>query len=228
MELLKGIIYYTDNLIEEPILSAVRQRISDSGLPIVSTSLKPIDFGRNIVVEGERGYVTMVRQIYTALENLETRYVFFCEHDVLYPQSHFDFTPSKDGVFYYNDNVWRWYYGTDKAITYDRLISLSSLCCNRQLALKNYELRTKMIEKYPSEFDSREPSLARKWGYEPGTKKKKRGGLTDEDFETWKSKDPIIDIRHPKTFSPPKMSLESFKHPPTGWKEMSVKEMIEL
>ena len=74
-------------------------------------------------------------------------------------------------------------------------------------------------------FDSREPRLARIWGYEPGTKKKKRGGLTNDDFGTWKSKVPVIDIRHKGTFSPPKVSLESFNHEPKDWQEININKI---
>ena len=69
----------------------------------------------------------MVKQILTALENSTTDYVFFTEHDVLYPKCHFDFTPPRDDIFYYNANVWRWFYPEDTAITHDRMLPLSSL-----------------------------------------------------------------------------------------------------
>lgn len=73
----KGIIYYTDNRLDEEMNKKVRGQIFKSGLPVVSCSLKPIDFGKNIVLDLERGPVTMVRQILTALESSEAEYVFF-------------------------------------------------------------------------------------------------------------------------------------------------------
>ena len=219
----KGIIFYTDSLIREPIKSVVEKHIWDSGLHVTSVSRQlPLNFGDNTVVEGERGYPTYVKQILTALEYAKEDYVFFCEQDCLYPKSHFDFTPPRDDIFYYNDNVWRWKFESPTAVTYDRLICLSGLCCNRKLALDNYRLRMELVEKNKHRFNTREPELARIWGYEPGTKKKKRGGITDEDYETWKSDLPIIDIRHKGTFSPPKVTLDGFTHPPTGWQEILV------
>ena len=209
----------------EPINSTVQSILRDVGLPLVSCSLKPIEFGNpNIVLSGAtRGYSTMIRQIRTALEFSGAEYVFFCEHDVLYPESHFDFTPPRDDVFYYNSNVWRWEFNTDHAVRYDRMLPLSCLCVNRDFALEHYLLREKAIHDAGEDaFNSREPLLARKWGYEPGTKKKKRGGLTDDDFKTWASKEPVIDIRHTNTFSPPKTTLESFKHAPVNWEEIPV------
>jgi hypothetical protein len=224
----KGIIFYTDNLIEEPILSLVRKHILNSGLPIISSSLKPIDFGRNFVVNKPRGYATMVEQIMTALENLDTDIVFFCEHDVLYPKCHFDFTPPKKEIYYYNQSIWRWDYPHDKLITYKGLGSLSGMCAYRETALNHYRGRhKKIIENGWDKLTSKEPSYGRKWGYEPGTKKRKRGGYSNEDFDVWFSEIPIIDIRHEGTYTRTKVTLDSFKHPPdpSTWKETTLDQI---
>lgn len=220
----KGIIYYTDNSLPEPIFTLVQNQILKSNLPIVSVSHSPINFGINSVLSLPPNIVTMVKQIIRALELSDSDYVFFCEHDVLYPISHFDFTPSKDNIYYYNANVLRWKYPEDYLITYDRLISLSGLCVNRQFALTHYKKRLAKIEEMNWDKDTRkhEPGWARKWGYEPGTKKMRRGGFSDDDFETWSSKTPMIDIRHGKNFSPPKVTLAGFKHPPTNWKQTTI------
>jgi len=221
----KSIIFYSDNKIGEPIKSVVENLILESDLPIVSTSLKPLDFGTNIVVDGKRGYPTYVKQIRTALENSTSDFVFFCEHDVLYPKSHFDFTPPTNDIFYYNRNVWKWKFGSETAVTYDRMLPLSCMCANRELALEHYIMREKAVLERIDEFNSKEPSLARRWGYEPGTKKKRRGGLTDDDFDTWVSEHPVIDIRHEGTFSPDKCTLESFKHLPINWGEIPIEDI---
>jgi len=223
---MKGIIYYTENRIREPIFSTVQKYILESSLPIVSVSLKPTDFGKNIVVEGQRSYPTMVKQIVTALENSTTEYVFFCEDDVLYPKSHFDFNPTRDDIFYYNKNVWRWYFNSNEAIRYERMLPLSCICANRNLILDHYKMRERKIKEWGlDKMRSREPRWARLWGYEPGTKKKKRGGLTNDDFETWSSEEPVIDIRHPKTFSRPKIKLEEFKHQPKNWEKININKI---
>lgn len=216
----KGIIYYTDNRLSEPIFSVVQKQLLASGLAITSVSLAPINFGKNFVLYASPGYPTMVRQITKALQESEADYVFFCEHDVLYPTSHFQFTPPKDTVFYYNTHIWRWDYPKNRAITYDRLICLSSLSVNRKFALKHYQTRLNTIEEVDWNHDKQpEPRLARLWGYEPGTKKRRRGGLTDDDFDTWTSREPIIDIRHGKTFSLSKVTFGAFRHLPNNWRE---------
>lgn len=217
---MKSIIYYTDNRLDEEILLKVQASILKSGLPIVSCSLKPIDFGKNIVVDLQPSPTTMVKQILTALEACGGEYIFFCEHDVLYHLSHFDFTPPLKETFYYNTNVWRWDYRGNKIITYDHLRSLSGLCVSRKKALEHYQKRLATIIK--NGFDKlpgKNPAWARKMGYEPG---KKTGELIDE----WKSEYPNIDIRHNKTLTPIKMTLESFVHKPTGWKESTIDQII--
>lgn len=222
----KGIIYYTDCLLEEPIYSTVQGFLLKSELPITSASLKPINFGDNEVIEGERGYPTMVKQIISCLERSMADYVFFCEHDVLYPVSHFDFDPYENNIFYYNRNVWRWRYGSNKAVKYHRMIPLSCLCVNREFALAHYKDRLKRIlELNLDSIKGKEPEWVRKMGYEPGTKKKRRGGFSDDDFDTWKSKSSIVDIRHGGTFSSPKDTLEQFKHKPQWWIEKPVEQI---
>jgi len=223
----KGIIFYTDSRIKEPVKSVVMDLIKKAELPIVSCSLSPLDFGKNVVLENEiRSYPTMVRQILMALENLDTKYVFFNEHDVLYDVSNYDFIPPKDDVFYYNINAWRWWIVGGWAITYDELHSLSGMCCNREFALEHYRMRMKKIEEWGlDKLRSREPRQGQKWGYEPGSKPKRRGGFSDDVMETWKSEKPIVDIRHTRTFSAPKICLEDFKHKPTNWKQISYKDI---
>ena len=224
--MVQGIIYYTDNRIEEPIKSLARKYILGAGLPIVSASLKPIDFGDNVVIEGKRSYPTMVKQIISCLERSVAEYVFFCEHDILYSKSHFDFMPLKDDVFYYNENTWRWQLGSDTAIRHDRMLSLSSLCVNRELALDHHRKRLERIkEKGWDKITKGEPRWARIMGYEPGTKKKKRGGFSNDDFSTWSSGVPVIDIRHKGTFSKSKTKLSEFTHPPKWWEEIPIEEI---
>ena len=223
-----GIIYYSDNRLDGThILSECQKTILASGLPIVSVTLRPMDFGKNIALEGLiRSYPTYVTQILTALENQKTKYVFFCEHDVLYHPSHFDFTPERDDVYYYNVNNFRWWIGNETAISYDGLTSLSGLCCNRELAIKHYQLRVKLIEDEGlDKFRSREPRMARIFVYEPGTKKKRKGGVSDEEHIKRRSELPNIDLRHPKTFSAPKTTLDSFKHKPENWREIPINEI---
>lgn len=219
----KGIIYYTDNRLGEPVFSVCQKHILEAGLPIVSVSLKPINFGQNIVIEGEPGYISMINQIVTALEKSSADVVYFCEHDILYHKSHFEFQPPEDDVYYYNLNNYRWAYPGNKIISYDGLTSLSQLCANRELALKHFKARQeKMKEIGLEKFLQKDPHTARVWGYEPGRKKKRNGAFLEEKSDYFSSLYPNIDIRHPGSFTIPKVKLIDFIHPPSGWVETTI------
>jgi len=224
----KSIIYYTDNRLAEPLYSIVQKQIFKANLPIYSASLKPIGFGYNVIIHDDPCYPTMVEQIIAALEASDTQYVFFTEHDVLYDPSHFDFIPPRDDIFYYNINIWRWWLGSKKVIQHDRMMSLSSLCVNREFVLDHYRRRQRIIEQKGWDQKTKgEPSWARAIGYEPGTKKRKRGGFSDDDFDTWKSAYPNVDVRHEGTYSRPKVALSEFKHPPKWWREKNARALTK-
>jgi hypothetical protein len=226
----RSIIYYTDNQIGEPMMSICQKYIAASNLPITSCSLQPINFGRNIVLkDGARSYPTMVKQIITALENSVSDYVFFCEHDVLYHPSHFDFTPPSDNIYYYNINHWRWDFPNNRAIQYDGMISLSQLCVDRKLALNHFKLREYKIKEMGLDDDEAElledPQWSINWGYEPGIKKIREEDFDDNLFAIRESKYPNIDIRHKGTFTKSKTTLDCFSNQPAGWKEIKIPEI---
>lgn len=224
-----GCIYYSDLRPKKFILDKCQKVLKENcPYPIVSVSLhEPIDLGKNIcITDRERSYPTMVYQIVTALEALDTDYVFFLEHDVMYSREHFNFTPPTEDIYYYNVNNYRWYIKEDFAITYGGLHSLSQLCCNRKLALAHFKARLKWIEETGMDKErSREPRWGRKFGYEPGTKEKRKGGFSDEKFKVWKSELPNIDLRHRHCFSAPKTHKEDFKHIPKDFKEVKLEEI---
>jgi ribosomal protein L40E len=97
-----GCVYYSDCLPDHAVLEPVRQSIANSGLPIVAVTLKPIDWpeARSIVLDLERGYLAMFKQILAGLEALDTEVAFLVEHDVLYHPSHFAFRPDRADVYY--------------------------------------------------------------------------------------------------------------------------------
>lgn len=206
----KGCIYYS-NGIDEPVKSMALSSIGASGLPV-----------KYSVHYGKGSYPQMIRQIIACLKASSPDMIFFTEHDVIYNPTHFEFTPERDDIFYYNSNVWKWDYPHDRYVTHDRLISLSGMCCYRKLALEHFKKRLAKIQELGVDKPHRgEPKWLRIMGYEPGTKQPHRGGYWTDEFETWRSKKPLIDIRHDKTFSPRKVTLDKFKHQPAGWKEQS-------
>ena len=226
--LTKGAIYYTDNRARWFILYACQEQIKKawSG-KLISVSLKPINFGKNIVLEGRtRSYPTQLTQIIMALEALDTDIVFFLEHDVLYHPTHFDFIPSQEDIYYYDTNIWRWGVNEDFATNYDNLTSLSMLCCFRKTALAHFKNRLKYVNDNGWDINrAREPRNGQVISYEPGTKPISHGGFSDEKFGLWRSEFSNIDIRHRHTFSSPKYHKEDFSQIPVGFREEKIENI---
>lgn len=201
----KGIIFYTDNQLPTKLAHRVQNQVKSIGLPIVSASLKPMDkMGINIHVKMERGYQAYFTQILVALEASTADIVFFCEHDVLYDKSHFDFTPPSKDKFYYNTNVWR-VRADGRAVTWEAN-QVAELCCYRELALEWYQKKLKEVQS--GNFNR---------SYEPG-------GRDTSQYEQWRSVVPNIDIRHGENLTKSKWSPEDFRDKSTciNWQETTI------
>ena len=143
----KGIIFYTDNQLPTRLAHKVQDSVQAAGLPITSASLKPMDkMGNNLHFPAARGKLTMFLQILACLENAKEDIVFFCEHDVLYHPSHFEFTPPRDDLFYYDLNVWRVRLNDGKAVTWEAN-QVAQLCAYRENLLEYYRNRYKRNRK---------------------------------------------------------------------------------
>lgn len=202
----KGIIYYTTNQLNTKLAHRVQDQLRGIGLPITSVSLKPMPhFGNNTHLDMKPGVFTMFKQILTALEASTSEIVFFCEHDVIYHQTHFDFTPLKKDMFYYNLNVWRVRPSDGLAVTWEAN-QVAELCCYREYALKFYRERVKEIE--TKGFNR---------SYEPGGRNKKL-------YENWRSEFPNIDVRHGENQTKSKWSPNDFRDKSTcvNWQETDI------
>jgi len=212
-------------MLHERIMKMCQEHLRKSNLHITTVTLAPISFGDKIIIMPniKPSIITYYKQILKGLENSPSRNVFLCEHDVLYHISHFDITPAREDTYYYNTNFWRWRYLQDFFIAYDQYAGVSGLCANRELLINHYRERFRLIKEKGLK-DGRNPKWARAWGHEPG-KPKRKGGVLNERSERWQSAFPCIDIRHPNTWTPEKMSLDSFVHKPTGWREATINQI---
>lgn len=216
----KGIIYYTDNQLDPKIMKACQKQlwkgaVRDHKMPIVSCSLKPMDFGTNIVLPLERGYLTMTKQILTALEALDTDIVYFCEHDVLYHPSHFEFTPEDRNTWYYNANYWFLRLTDGFAISYNAS-PLSGLCVYRDIAIKHYKERIALIEQ-----DQFKEHSMYNIGFEPMTHNRIKWS-NSYSFKTFMSSSPNIDISHGANVTKKRWSIDLFRKKPTKWVEGNI------
>jgi glycosyltransferase involved in cell wall biosynthesis len=206
----KGLVYYTDNRIDNRIVRAVLERLFASGLPLVGVSLQPLPgVARNIVLNEQRSYLTMFRQILAGLEAMETDVAFLVEHDVLYAD-HFEFTPPRDDCYFYNLNVWKVDAATGRAITYETK-QTSGLCANRQLLIEHYRKRVAIVEAQ---------GYSTRMGFEPGSHRRPER-IDDVPSDVWRSAVPNVDIRHDKNLTPSRWSPEQFRDQRNckGWRE---------
>jgi len=210
-----SIVYYTDCRGDIRILDAVRKQIDlcRNGNEVISVSLKPVKWGKNIVLNLERSVLTMFKQILAGIEACTNSQVFLCEHDVLYHPSHFEFVPPKDDVFYYDENRWFVDLATGRALFY-HACSTSLLVANRELLVEHYRKRVERVEK---------EGFTLRLGYEPGNHPYPRG----VDFytrATYFAKCPSIDIRHGKNLTPSRWSKEQFRNKRNlyAWTEKSM------
>jgi len=210
-QITKGLLYYSDCRGDARILKAVRDQIHRAapGLPIVSVTLQPLDFGHNIVLPLPRGPLTMFKQILAGLEALDTEIVFFTEHDVLYANGYFAFVPPSRDRFYYNQNRWQ-VSASDGRTAHYRCCQTAQLCADRQLLVAHYRKRIAAVEAAGG--------YGRNMGYEPGTNKWSLS-IDSHGAETWSAPTPNIDIRHGGNMSKTRWSPSEFRNKSTceGW-----------
>lgn len=209
----KGVVYYTDNLIDPQLMTRVQEQIL-KGIKekhVVSVSLQPLKFGQNIHLPLERGYLTMAKQILAGLKASTADVIFFCEHDVLYHPSHFDFIPPEKDKYYYNTNVWKVRADDGHALRVDDCRQLSGLCAYRELLIQHYEKRVEMIESV---------GFSRKMGFEPGTHNRKER-VDDFKSDRWESEYPNVDIRHGRNLTFSRWRKDQFRDQryTKGWTE---------
>ncbi len=210
-----GFLYYTDNRLDNKIDNAVRSQVikcakACGAVEIISVSLKPIDFGTNVVLPLERGYLTMFKQQFAGIEAATADVLFMVEHDILYNPSHFSYIPPREDVFYYNQNRWHVDAKSGHALFY-HAESVSQMCAYRKLLLEHYRTRVERVER---------EGFTRRLGFEPGNHPFPRG----VDFYTrdvyW-SDIPNIDIRHSYNLTWSRWKKEQFRNQRTlyAWTE---------
>jgi len=223
----KGIIYYTDNQLNLKIAHRVQKNLKEIGLPIVSASLKPMPhFGKNIHVKLKRGYLTMFKQILAALEASTADIIFFCEHDVWYSPTHFDFIPPDKETFYYNINVWRVRVNDGHALKTKDCKQLSGLCGYRDALLTHFRERCELAEQKYNELvgkDGDETEFNR-WiryvGFEPMTHNRIRW-KNQFKCESWESEQPNLDLKHGNNATGERWKKEQYRNQKwtEGWTE---------
>jgi len=220
-KLTKGIVYYTDNELNPVIMKACQEQTRKvfNG-KIVSVSLKPVDFGENIVLPLVRGYYSMFKQILAGLEALKTDIAFLIDHDVFYHSSHFEFTPDRKDVYYYNQNVWRVRVSDGHALHYH---FYSGCCAYTDFLIKHYRERIRRIEELIKTKGECTTNDFLRMGFEAGTHTRKER-IDIYKAQVWQSEFPNIDIRHKGNLTGSRWSKDRFRSQRNcqGWEESTV------
>lgn len=195
----KAIIYYSDNRIDGAVLNdACRKTLIDSGLPIISVTHRPIDFGKNITVNKRPSGRSLIEQVIIGLENTDADFVYLTEHDCLYHPSHFEIV---SGVVAYNTNYWR--------LTplgyhlHPRTKPVLSACMGpRRLLLDAMRKKLETYIAVEADYVRRGINIEKervRFMYEPG-----RGhGPSGSQWKCWlaESELPCVDVRHENNFT---------------------------
>jgi hypothetical protein len=162
------IIYYTSNRENEEFEKKIRYILfrMAGGIPIISVSQKPINFGKNVCV-GDVGANdhNLYRQVQIACQEAETPFVISAEADNLYHKDYFDFdAPDINTVYRYN-NVWL-------LKRHHKMFARKAWCEGAQIIGREYYLKLLDIELYgkPLWMDGHNPtnpfrSMRRNWTY---------------------------------------------------------------
>lgn len=198
----KGLLYYTDNRLDSNIDRVVKKQLlkCSNDNELVSVSLSPIDFGKNIVVPLTRCALTLFKQILAGLEASTADIIYFCEHDVLYPVERFNFVPTQDDLYFYDTNWWKVDSITGQALQF-LSGQLSGLCAYRELLVEHYRKRVERVEQV-----GYHASLT----YEPGGHKFPRG-IDNYEQHFYKGNTPMVDIRHNYNLTRVKWNREDYR-----------------
>jgi len=123
--------------------SVLLEAVGDT--PIITISKKPLDWGLNLIQEGEPSVNNIYKQLLRGCKLATTPYIAVIEDDTLYHKSHFTYRPPMD-TYAYNMHRWGIFTWGTPTYYYKRRISNAAMIAPRELVIKSLEDR---FEKYP-------------------------------------------------------------------------------
>lgn len=100
------ILYLSASQIPESFGRWQREKLIEvvEDTPIISVTRKPLDFGLNIIDDGEKCTHNIYVQMLRAAKLATTKYIAVAEDDTVYPPGHFTFHRPADDTFAYDQN----------------------------------------------------------------------------------------------------------------------------
>lgn len=228
----RTILYLTDNSLEPVLFHRCQELLMEQaqGIPIVSVSQQPLDFGINICLGPiGRSWLSLYKQMLAGLNAIETEWIVIAEHDCIYHKSHLHYQPNDAGVFWYNHNCWLAQWGGNHPELnglysyWPRRLALSQLICNKHLLKQAIEERLSILEN-GGRFDRQflgcgEPGVVSERAIEKARKAAASGKpiqlqqylkdyLQRYEHKAFGTDMPNLDIRHGSNFSGPKRGLK--------------------
>ena len=125
----------------EYVRGVLREAIGD--MPLISISRDPLDFGINIIDNGEKSTDNIYRQMLRGAYLAKTDFIAIAEDDCLYHKNHFEFyRPDKD-VFAYDQNRFALFTWGEPMYSWRNRRSNCSLIAPRELMIEALEERFK-------------------------------------------------------------------------------------
>ena len=143
------VIYLTASEIKEKFAAYQRNVLMSAigGTPLISVSRKPLDFGQNLLDDGERGVSNIYRQMLRAAKIATTEFVATAEDDCLYHADHFMRHRPKPDEFMYNQNRFALFTWGEPIYSWRNRKSNCSLIAPRMLLI---EALTERFTKWPN------------------------------------------------------------------------------
>ncbi len=182
------LIYYSSNREKPEFEERIRDNILkvSQGLPIISVTQKPINFGRNIVVGdvGASGF-NMFRQVQIACMEAKTKFVLSTEADCLYPPDYFNFIPKREDICYRDKNLYvmgqhrTYFYKKEEGATHAQIVG-------REFYLT---ILNKLFEGAP------DWSVTEKNFPKERTRQKQEDVFTKGQIEFYETQNPVVQIK---------------------------------
>lgn len=137
------VIYLTASEIKESFAEYQRKILVEAvgDYPLISVSRKPLNFGLNIIDDGERSLSNIYRQMLRAAKVATTEYVATAEDDTLYHENHFNFYRPNKETFAYNQNRFALFTWGEPMYSWRDRKSNCSLIAPRELLIEALEER---------------------------------------------------------------------------------------
>ncbi len=143
------VIYLTASQMPDKFSSYQREVLSSAigDYPLISVSRKPLDFGQNILDDGEKGMSNIYRQMLRAAKLATTEFIATAEDDCLYHENHFNFYRPNLDEFAYDQNRFALFTWGEPIYSWRNRKSNCSLIAPRKLLIEALEER---FEKWPN------------------------------------------------------------------------------